>query len=122
MDPARDITRLGFQRWYERQMYEAYAWLTTCLLSGVAFTAIIELVGFATPGLTPYLTIVILYFVGLMALMSFRRFWRMLSRAQIYADKATCKRCNSYGVFDMIGKLDHLLARCRKCGHEWRMA
>ncbi|MDX1431227.1 MAG: hypothetical protein R3286_02140 [Gammaproteobacteria bacterium] len=122
MDPARDITRLGFQRWYERQMYEAYAWLTTCLLSGVAFTAIIELVGFATPGLTPYLTLVILYFVGLMALMSFRRFWRMLSRAQIYADKATCTRCNTYGVFDTNNELDQLLARCRKCGHEWRMA
>ena len=122
MDPARDITRLGFQRWYERQMYEAYAWLTTCLLSGVAFTAIVELIGFATPGLTPYLTIVVLYFVGLMALMSFRRFWRMLSRAQLYADKATCTRCDTYGVLDMNGEPDHLLARCRKCGHEWSMA
>ena len=112
-------TGIGFRRWYERQMYEAYAWLTTCLLSGVAFAAIIEMVGFATPGAGPLLTLTVLYFVGLIALMSFRRFWMMLSRAQAYADRATCTKCETYGAFEVSGDLERIAARCSKCGYEW---
>lgn len=119
MKPAATITHLGFRRWYERQMYEAYAWLTTCLLSGIVFVAIIEMVGFATPGAGPLLTLTVLYFVGLMALMSFRRFWMMLSRAQAYADCATCTKCETYGAFEVSGDLERITARCWKCGYEW---
>lgn len=100
-------------------MIEAYAWLTTCLLGGIVFTAIIELVGFATPGFTPLLTLTALYFVGLMCLMSFRRFWLMLSRAQTYANRANCPRCGSYGAFAVTIESARIPVRCGKCGQQW---
>ena len=119
MESARTFAAIGFRRWYARQLYEAYAWLTTCLLSGVVFAAIIELVGFATPGVTALVTLTILYFVGLMGVMAFRRFWLMLKRAQAYADGATCTQCCTYGAFDMTRLASRLRVRCGKCGHEW---
>ena len=119
MDQARSIAKLGFRRWYARQMYEAFAWLTTCLLSGVVFTAILEFVGLRTPGLTPLVTLTVLYFIGLMGLMSFKRFWTMLSRATVYSDSATCVRCDSYGLFEVTRQSERIPVRCRNCGHEW---
>ena len=119
MDQARSIAKLGFRRWYARQMYEAFAWLTTCLLSGVVFTAILEFVGLRTPGLTPLVTLTVLYFIGLMGLMSFKRFWTMLSRATVYSDSATCTRCDSYGLFEVTRQSERIPVRCRNCGHEW---
>ncbi len=121
-EPARSISRLGFRRWYERQLFESFAWLTTCLLCGVAFAAILEFVGLRTPGLTPLLTITVLYFVGLIGVTAWRTFWSRLSRAQGYADGATCRRCDTYGLFEVMGEARSIPVRCRRCGHEWTIA
>ena len=122
MEHAGRMKPIGFRSWYARQLYEAYAWLTTCLLGGIVFAAIIEMVGFHTPGLTPLVTLTILYFVGLMTMMSFRRFWIMLARAQAYADKAICKGCDTYGAFQLTRVTERISVRCGKCGHEWIIA
>ena len=121
MEPAKSIARLGFRRWYERQLIESFAWLTTCLLSGVLFAAIVELVGFATPGLAFYVTLVVLYVVGLMAVNTFMRFWKRFERAQIYARLAVCPACRAYGLFDVIDPAGRAAVRCRRCGHDWRL-
>ncbi|MGH8742527.1 MAG: hypothetical protein ACREUN_16515, partial [Burkholderiales bacterium] len=44
-EPARSIERMGFKRWYERQLLESHAWLVTCILSAFAICAALELVG-----------------------------------------------------------------------------
>ena len=36
MEPARSIGKLGFRRWYERQLIESHAWLITCFLCALA--------------------------------------------------------------------------------------
>ena len=122
METARSIAKLGFRRWYERQLFESFAWLVTCLLSGIAFAAICESVGFDRPGLTPYLTLIALYFVGLVAVTTWRHFWSKLSRTQDFAKSAVCARCEAYGLLDVIELSERIPVRCRRCGHEWRMA
>ena len=119
--PSRSMARLGFRRWYERQLLESFAWLATCLLSGVAFGAVIEFVGFAGPGLTPLFAVVALYFIGLVGLTAFRAFWAQLSRAQRLADAATCSRCQTYGLLDIAADSEPTHVRCRKCASEWRL-
>src|SRR5690606_35674577 len=70
--------RSGFRRWHERQLFEAFGWLAVCLLCGVVFAAVLELVGLSTPGLTPIFTMVVLYLTGLAGVAAWRRFWSTL--------------------------------------------
>jgi hypothetical protein len=122
MEPARSIARLGFRRWYERQLFESFAWLTTCLLSGVVFAAVIEFVGLTGPGLRPYVAIVVLYVVGLMGVSAWRTFWRLLRRAQSYADRAVCPGCGAYGLLEVTAESEAVAVRCRRCARQWEMS
>lgn len=111
-----------FRRWYERQLYEAFSWLAVCLLGGVLFATILEFVGFDTPGLTPYLTMFVLYLIGIGCVETFRRFWSILSFANHCADKATCTQCDGYGLFSVQLDQGRIPAICRKCGHRWEIS
>ena len=122
MQPGQTIRRLGFRRWYERQLFESFAWLATCLLSGIVFAAILEFVGFANGGLVTLLTLLVLYVVGLLGFAAWRTFWRSLSRAQAYAARATCPGCAAYGLFDLVAEPEPTITVCcRKCGVHWRL-
>ena len=44
-EPARSIEKMGFKRWYERQLLESHAWLVSCILCALAVCAVLELVG-----------------------------------------------------------------------------
>ena len=111
--------RHGFRRWHERQLALSYAWLTTCLLCGVLVATILEFVGLKGPGITPYVTLVALYFIGLLGFTAWQQFWARLSRAQRFANLATCTRCNAYGLFDVMDDTEQINAVCRACGHRW---
>ncbi len=119
MEPAHSIRKLGFRRWHERQLLESFAWLTTCLLCAIVIAAVLELIGLHTPGLTPLITLAIVYVVGLMAYTAWKRFVAMLLRAQHYANHSTCERCGCYGRFDVLTETARMPVRCRACGHEW---
>ncbi len=119
MVPVGPVDAGDFRRWYARRLYRGYAMLTTCLLSGVLIAVILEFIGLDTPGITPLVTLTVLYFVGLMGVESFRRFWLTLKHAQHYADGATCSRCDAYGQFEVHFEGTTLPATCRRCGHAW---
>ena len=119
MDPALSIARLGFRRWYERQLLYSFAWLTTCLLCGLVIVAILEFVGFSTPGIAPYITLVVLYFIGLMGFHSWMTFTKKLMQAQRYANRSTCEECGCYGRYDVLSNTARFLVKCRRCAHEW---
>lgn len=119
MEPAHSIAKLGFRRWYERQLLYSFAWLTTCLLCGLIIVAILEFVGFSAPGITPYITLVALYFIGLMGFHSWMTFTRKIMSAQRYANRSTCEKCGCYGRYDVLSNTARFLVKCRRCAHEW---
>ena len=45
MAPPSTTRRPGFRDWYQHQLFEAFAWLTTCILSGVVIATILEFIG-----------------------------------------------------------------------------
>ena len=51
MEPAATIGRLGFRRWYERQLIEAHAWLISCFLCMLAIAACVEVMSLRGPPL-----------------------------------------------------------------------
>jgi hypothetical protein len=118
MEPGNSIRRLGFWRWYERQLIEAHAWFITAFICIISIAAFMEELSFHGP-----LAQLLLYagLVAAAALLGFYglvRYQKILMRAERVGAQATCAGCNAYGRFSMISA-SHV--RCRKCGNEWRL-
>ena len=45
MSASAPSKRIGFQSWYERQLFLSFAWLTSCILCGVLIAVLLEFVG-----------------------------------------------------------------------------
>jgi hypothetical protein len=118
-NPQPRQQKLGFIRWHEKQLYLSFAWLISCLMCGFLFVAIIEVVGLNASGMALITTLVALYLVGIGVVELFRRFWMRFSYAQHCASSATCKNCQSYGLFKVIPDTQPIYARCEKCDHSW---
>jgi len=120
MQPAAAIGKLGFRRWYERELLVGHGWLVACLLCAFALLALIEDLGYRTAGLGPLITIVAAFAVGCIAWYALQRYLQMLFRAQHLAERSTCKRCAAYGRYRVIGATSSsMTVCCRNCGNEW---
>ncbi len=131
MELAEGIRKIGFRRWYERQLLQSHLYLASALLCLVAVLATLE--GFNTREVS------FDFFVGLVGMLvggtigtwSFQRYIRMLVAAQYAADRSVCASCKTYGLLEAIrapgsaGSQDADVeiaptrVRCRKCGNEW---
>lgn len=138
MDPVNAIRRLGFRKWYDRQLIDSHMCLVTCLLCGITIAAMVEEVHFARldgRGLTLIGVALAAMAIGWLA---WRRYITVLGRAELYGERSTCEGCNAYGRFDVIrsGQDTHpgavaqavapleaawMEVRCRKCQRTWRM-
>ncbi|HMM55903.1 MAG TPA: hypothetical protein PKC23_12890 [Candidatus Desulfobacillus sp.] len=136
MDALVRLRRLGFRKWYERQLLESHLYLVTCLLGLIAVLSAIELFGARRSAGEAMLAIA----VGLggvwVCLFCWRRYSRILRLAERLGDHAHCPRCDAYARFEIVDggrALDEatagdgdprevwLRARCRKCGCEWTL-
>ncbi len=120
IETARSIARLGFKRWYERQLIESHAWLVTCLLCGVAIAASLEMVNLKDPGAT-IVTLAFVFVAGLVVMHGFRRYRDLMALAEQLASHSTCSACNSYAKFRPMDENARMKVQCRKCGHEWTL-
>jgi hypothetical protein len=118
-EPARSIEKLGFKRWYERQLIESHAWLVSCILCGLAICAVLELVGLRVTSVASIATLALVYVAGITGWHSLKRYRAIMSEAERLSEQSTCKSCRTYAAFDIIRE-SPLSARCRKCGNEWR--
>ena len=135
LELAEGILRIGFARWYERQLVEAHVYLVTAFLCLILLTACLEGFNARAPGVEPLLRL-----IGMLAglcggVWSVRRYGAILGVAESAAGQSVCKNCTAYARLELIGAgllappgqkserigapLPHLAVRCRKCGHEW---
>ena len=126
MELAEGIRRIGFRRWYERQLIEGHLYL----ISGVLclFTVIASLEGFNRH--LPAWEILVRFAAVLagsaVCLWTFRRYLVMLHAAEHAAEHSVCEKCAEYRGLELsgAGTVPRGLSapvgvRCRKCGHEW---
>lgn len=118
MEPACSISRLGFKRWYERQLIEGHVWLVTALLCGIAMAAALEVVDFKNAGDT-LVTLAFVFVGGLVCWKGFERYRFLLLRAEEVASHSTCEGCTAYAKFSVVDEHARFRVRCRKCGNEW---
>lgn len=137
MEPAESIVRLGFSRWYERQLIESHAYLVTGFLCLIVVLASLEDFSLRGPGYQPLLMLMLIIVAGLLCCISCKRYLTILAYAEHIADKSTCEKCRAYAAFSVTGSSSAREAlsneagqaantwfavRCRKCGHEWTIS
>ena len=133
MELSEGIRKLGFQRWYERQLLESHFYLVTAFLCLVLVMACLEGFRFHAPGLEPLLRLTVMFAGGAIGVASLNRYFRMLRLALHAANRSVCGKCGTHGILEVTnvragardGEADTICAptgvRCRKCGHEWTM-
>ena len=120
MNPAGAIGKLGFRRWFERELMLAHGWLVASLLSAFAAFALLEDLSLLPPRLEPLPTLVGAFVAGAVAWYALARYLRMLVLALHLAERSTCERCGTYGRYRLVGATPgSMTVSCRKCDAEW---
>ena len=134
MDTVARIRKIGFRKWYERQLIESHLYLVTCFLGIIMAASAVELSGRreSLGGL--------LFAAGLglggcvLSLLGWQRYKRIMMVAEHIGDHATCVQCNAYAKFTVVDAGQALRqvpvdienasevwlkVHCRKCGNKW---
>jgi hypothetical protein len=135
MTPAEGIAKLGFRRWYERELIEGHVYFITCVLSLMLIAACLEQIDWRGPLLQLMFMLSALILGAALCIGSLRRYTFLLARAECFGEQSSCDKCSTYGVLKVIDAgvsetrgpvvtaADNTWIRvqCKRCGHEWRI-
>lgn len=135
MRTGERIRRLGFRRWYERQLLESHAYLVGAFLALVVLLAGFEGLDLFRRSSVFYLVVLLVAAAaGVCVIVAWRRFRALLGRAEVFAAGATCPGCSAWGRFEVLaeerstpddppesGRPHWLHVRCTRCGRDWRI-
>mgnify|MGYP003429437971 CR=1 FL=1 len=137
MDIIEGIRRLGFRKWYERQLIEAHAWLLTGFLLLILAMSLIEIRNDVAGGRERFLLMAGALAAAIGCILCWLRYHRVLEATEIAAELATCPHCGTYGRIKVVRStpqsagavaanplledLPHLRVRCRQCATEWQL-
>ena len=138
MEPVTSIRRLGFRKWYERQLIDSHLCLTTCFLCVIVIAAMIEEIGRVEPTVRWATMAGVVLAAIVLGWLSWRRYITVLERAERYGQRSTCAGCAAYGRFEILHsgvdslpgptaqavaplEVAWMRVKCRKCGATWRM-
>jgi hypothetical protein len=135
MKVANDIRRLGFRRWYERQLIESHAYLVAAFFGLIMLLSGIEVLDFARRSPVFYLlAVVVAAAAGTGMFIAWKRFTVLLGRAEQFASSAECPSCHVWGKFSVLaaeveavddppeaGRPRWMRVKCSKCGTDWKL-
>lgn len=131
MTPADGIRKLGFRRWYERQLIECHAYFVTCFLCMLLVACMMEGFSLRGEGLRSLVILATLFGSVLVGVAAYTRYMKVLDRAERIAEHSTCSSCSTYGRLmilhaggnhDSADESGWMRVQCRKCGHQWTIA
>ncbi len=120
------LKRLGFRRWYERQLIDSHVALVLALLAVVLVACGFELVAIGNEALGFILQAVLIFASGIFGWRSLRRYQTVMLRAEWISSNAVCPGCGRFG-FKLQSLPTNTGARepalmqvsCSKCQHRW---
>lgn len=132
MEMVDAIKRLGFKKWYERQLIESHVYLVTCFLCMILVAACVETLDLKAPNLQPLAMLGWIFAGGAVGLVSWNRYRGLMLRAERLGDRSTCASCQAYAKFEIVeaggaagepllASSPWLKVRCRKCGNQWTL-
>lgn len=124
---AHGIQRVGFRKWYERELLSSHAHMVLALIAAVAMMASFEAFHGASPGEKILNTGFVLVCAAI-ALWAMRRYLYLLMHAEELANQANCSQCKAYGLLklqeeqDWRPKTQQLVpVCCKRCGFRWNL-
>ena len=124
MTAIKRICRLGFRKWYERELLQSHANLVLLLLATIGLLACAEIYTgklAMSDQLQVIASAVASAGIGILAL---RRYLYLLNHAEYVANQAECEHCKTYARWTLIEESSDetvLRVRCRHCSHEWQI-
>jgi hypothetical protein len=133
MELSEGIRKIGFRRWYERQLIESHVYLVTGFLCMVGVLACFEGFSLRMPAWESIMRLVVMMTGSAIGWWTLRRYLTMLNFAMYAAERSVCGKCGAYRGIELSGTVTHRIAmqdeeeagpqavgvRCRKCGNEW---
>jgi len=121
---ADGVRRVGFRKWYERELLSSHAHMVLAFLAVIALLGSFEAMRGASAGDQP------LHILGLLAsaaigVWALRRYLFLLMRAEEVANQANCADCGTYGRFRIVGEHGNgqqTQVCCLKCQHNWTIS
>jgi hypothetical protein len=117
---AERMGRLGFRKWYERELLSGHAYMVLSILSVVALMASME--SFRDGPSVRLENVLFAVVSGAIGLWALRRYLFLTMRAEAIAHQAVCSACGEYGRFGVVGQnpsRNETEVCCRKCTHRW---
>lgn len=120
MTPAGAIDKLGFRRWYERQLYACHGWLVAGLVCVFALIALLGDLSVLKLGSESAIDLVAAFAAGLIAWHALWQYMSMLMQALHLSERSTCRGCGTHGRYRLVGATSRsMTVSCRKCEAEW---
>lgn len=120
---ADGIRKVGFRKWYERELLSSHAHMLLALFCAIALMGTVELFQGGTFG-DKLLNVVLFIVSAVVGLWALRRYLYLLSHAEALADQANCPVCAAYGLLNVVdepSRAEGVRVKCRKCSHEWTL-
>jgi predicted Zn finger-like uncharacterized protein len=124
MSAVQTIRRLGFRKWYERELLRSHANLVLLLLATIGLLACAEVYRRSAPLVDQLQVLAGGLASAAIGVLALRRYLYRLQHAEYVAEQAVCRRCDTYARFDadeVPGAGSRLKVRCRHCANEWEM-
>lgn len=125
MNAVNTIRRLGFRKWYERELLQGHANLVLLLLACLGLLGAAEAFTERVPMIEQLEVLAAAAASAGIGLHALRRYLYLLNHAEYVANQADCPHCGAYARFELIGEhasaATSLRVRCRQCRHDWRI-
>ena len=125
MDAVAAIRKLGFRRWYERQLVVGHAWLAGCFLAIVLAAAGLELLTLGRGAAEFLFDASLIGGAFAFGWLAWRRYAARMRCAESIGEQAVCPACGHYGFrIDPApaaapARPPAFAVRCPKCAHGW---
>ena len=124
MNAARTIRRLGFRKWYERELLQSHMHLVLLLLSTLGLLGSAEAYSLRLSIGSQLGVLACAVASAVIGVWALRRYLYLLAHAEFVADQAVCRGCDTYAKWEVEESAEdpagaRLRVRCRRCGQRW---
>lgn len=116
------IRKLGFRKWYQRELLQSHAHLLLLFLCAIGLLATFEVFSRSEPWTEQAFDVAALILLVAVGIWSLRRYLFLLMHAEQVANQAVCERCQTYGRLTVLEESrtgQQVTVRCKKCEFEW---
>lgn len=122
MQLSDGIRRLGFRKWYERELLQSHAHLALTFLCALGLLGAVEAAMQFTDQADRAIDTLAILASAAVGIWALRRYLYLLMHAEHAANQADCPHCGTYARFTLVegrSALPAVAVRCRNCSHQW---